>query len=111
MVIPEWKEFLAFLSVSGGAIALVLLDLLIHFTPDSIDAEIEKAKPYLAMLFSFIVPQIVATIGEMYPVVDPGWWAVIYALGSYAVHEILYRIIQKPDLVGRAIARVKALFA
>lgn len=96
MIIPEWTEFLALVSISGGAIALFLLDLVIRFAPDSVDAEIERMKPYLAMLFSFLVPQVVAIIGELYPVVDPWAWAVVYSVGAYAVHEILYRLVQKP---------------
>lgn len=102
MVIPDWPVFLATISASGGAIALILLDLVIRFAPDSVDAEIERMKPYLAMLFSFLVPQIVAVIAQMYPTVDPWAWAAVFAVGSYGVHEILYRLIQQPAVAVRA---------
>lgn len=96
MVIPEWGAFLVMVAASGGAIALALLDLLIAFAPDAWDAEIERMKPYLAMLFSFLVPQVVAWVQVAYPTVDPWAWAIAYAVGSYGVHEILHRLIQKP---------------
>lgn len=96
MVIPEWASFLVMVSVSGGAIAIVLLDLLIHFAPAAWDAQIKAAKPYLAMLFSVLIPQIVVIVREAYPTVDPLLWAVVYSLGAYAVHELLYRLVQKP---------------
>ena len=98
MVIPEWQSFLVMVSVSGGAIALLLVDLLIHLLPASASPELERMKPYLAMLFAFLVPQVVAVIANAYPTVDPYIWAAIYAVGAYGVHEILYRIIQKPVL-------------
>jgi putative effector of murein hydrolase LrgA (UPF0299 family) len=96
MVVPEWGSFLVMVAGSGGLIALVLLDLLIHFAPDAWDAWLEGMKPYLAMLFSFLVPQVVVVVQSVYPTVDPWLWAIVYAVGSYGVHEILYKLIQKP---------------
>jgi hypothetical protein len=94
--IPEWPVFLATIAAEGGTIAIILLDLLIHFAPDSMDAEIEKMKPYLALIFSAIVPQVVALVAQNYPTVNPWAWAIAFAVGSYGVHELLFRLVQKP---------------
>lgn len=96
MVIPEWGAFLALVSASGGAIAVALLDLVMYFTPDNIDKVIDPMKMYLAMIFSALIPQGVALLLQQYPTVDPYKWAIAYAVGAYIVHEVLYKLIQKP---------------
>jgi hypothetical protein len=96
MVIPDWAPFWAMVSASGGVIAITLLDLIMYFTPDNVDQVIYPMKMYLAMLFSALVPQGVALLLQRYPTVDPYQWAIAYAVGAYIVHEILYKLIQKP---------------
>ena len=96
MDIPQWAEFWAKVSASSGLIALVLVDIIIRFTPEWLDKELERAKKYLAMIATVVIPIGVSHVMAWLPAIDPTWWVIIYIAGTYAVHEWLFRFVQKP---------------
>ena len=96
MTIPGWVEFWGMVSMSSGLIALLLVDLLITIAPESWLPEIERTKRYIALIATIIVPLLVSRLLDAIPTVDPVWWQIAFIVGSYAVHEWLFRFIQKP---------------
>ena len=95
-VAPGWPEFWAQISLSGGLIALALVDILLRYLPAEWKDKIMGIKPLIALVANYIVPMVVTAIVGKFPTVDPLLWSGVYFLGSYAIHEILYRFIQKP---------------
>jgi hypothetical protein len=98
-VAPGWPEFWAQISLSGGLIALALVDIILKFAPAAWKNTIDGIKPLIAIVASYIVPLAVTAILGKFPTVDPLLWSAVYFLGSYAIHELLYRFIQKPVAV------------
>jgi len=105
MQIPEWGQFWALVSASSGAIVLLLIDILVRIWP-ALSAELERAKKYLVLIAAIIVPMIVQQIVTTVPEPDPVVWQIMLIAGTYAVHEWLFRFIQRP--VERYMAKQQA---
>jgi hypothetical protein len=97
MEIPAWGQFWALVSASSGAIVLLLIDILVRIWP-ALSAELERAKKYLVLIGAIIVPMLVQQIVTTVPEPDPVVWQIMLIAGTYAVHELLYRFLQKPVL-------------
>ena len=99
--------FWAQVSASAGVIVLFAIDLILKFGPDSLKKWWEAnsfLRNLVAMLATYVAPQLVLVITDKFPTVDAGLWSAIYFAGAYVVHEILYRLIQKPAVLRFKIA-------
>lgn len=95
-VAPEWGTFWLQVSASAGVIALVLVDILLKYLPEPWRGYVTSAKAFVALLANYFVPLAVTALLGKWPTVDPLLWSAVYFAGSYLIHEVVYKFVQKP---------------